>query len=139
MTYDMQREVREAIAAGERALMNLRSAQTELNSAGNWGIADMLGGGLFTTMIKHSKMDNAVSYMENAKNSLRTFQRKLRDVTIHASLDLDVSGFLSFADYFFDGILADYLVQSRISDAKHQVEQAIRQVQDILNDLRRLS
>lgn len=139
MTYDMQREVREAIAAGERALMSLRSAQTELNSAGNWGIADMLGGGLFTTMIKHSKMDNAVSYMENAKNSLRTFQRELRDVTIHASLDLDVSGFLSFADYFFDGILADYLVQSRISDAKHQVEQAIRQVQDILNDLRRLS
>lgn len=138
MTNDMQREVREAISAGERALQSLRSAQSELNSAGNWGIADMLGGGLITTMVKRSKMDNAVSHMESAKNSLRTFQRELRDVTVHADLNLNVSGFLSFADYFFDGILADYLVQSRINDAKNQVEQAIRQVQSILNDLRRL-
>lgn len=138
MTYDMQKEVREAISAGERALASLRSAQAELNSAGNWGIADMLGGGLFTTMIKHSKMDNAVSHMEQAKNALHTFQRELRDVTVHANLNLDVSGFLSFADYFFDGILADYLVQSRINDAKNQVEQAIRQVQSILSDLRRM-
>lgn len=138
MTYDMQREVNEAIAAGERALQSLRSAQNELNSAGGWGIADMLGGGLITTMIKRSKMDNAVSYMENAKNSIRTFQRELRDVTIHADLNLNVSGFLGFADYFFDGILADYLVQSRINDAKNQVEQAISQIQSILSDLRRL-
>lgn len=139
MAYDLQKEVREAIAAGERALRSLHDAQADLNSAGNWGIVDMLGGGLFTTMIKHSKMDNAVSHMEQAKNALRSFQRELRDVTVHVSLDLDISGFLSFADYFFDGILADYLVQSRINDAKNQVEQAIRQVNNILGDLRRLS
>lgn len=138
MAYDLQKEVREAIAAGERALQSLRSAQAELSSAGNWGIVDMLGGGLFTTMIKHSKMDNAVSHMENAKNALHTFQRELRDVTVNVDLNLDVSGFLSFADYFFDGIVADYLVQSRINDAKNQVEQAIWQVQNILNNLRRL-
>ena len=138
MTNEMQREVFEAIAAGERALQCLYSAQKELNSAENWGFADMLGGGLVTTMIKRSKMNNAVSHMEDAKNSLRAFQRELRDVTIYADLNLNADGFLGFADYFFDGILADYLVQSRIGEAQNQVEQAIRQVQNLLTDLRRL-
>ena len=43
--------------------------------------------------------------------------------------------FLSFADYFFDGIIADIMVQSRIKEAKKQVEDAIRRVQYILAQL----
>lgn len=138
MTNDMVREVREAINAGERALQSLRRAQDELNSAGNWGIVDMLGGGLFTTLVKHSKMDSAVSYMETAKSSLHTFQRELRDVSVHTNFNLDIGSFLNFADYFFDGIVADYLVQSRINDTKNQVSQAIGQVERILGELRRM-
>ncbi len=38
----MRREMKEAMDAGERALSSLRSAQEKLNSAGNWGIFDML-------------------------------------------------------------------------------------------------
>ena len=37
----MRREMQEAIAAGERALLSLRSAREKLDSAGNWGIFDM--------------------------------------------------------------------------------------------------
>ena len=53
----MRNEMREAILAGERALSSLRSAQEKLNSAGNWGLLDMFGGGMFSTLIKHSKMN----------------------------------------------------------------------------------
>lgn len=59
----MRREMKEAIDAGERALRTLRSAQEKLNSAGNWGIFDMLGGGLFSTIMKRSKMDDAKMLM----------------------------------------------------------------------------
>ena len=62
----MRREMKEAIDAGERALSSLGSAQEKLNSAGNWGIFDILGGGLFSTMIKRSKMDDAQRLIEEA-------------------------------------------------------------------------
>lgn len=133
----MNKEVREAINAGERALYSLREAQNNLQSAKNWGIFDMFGGGFLADVIKHSKMNNASTYMENAKYDLQVFQRELRDVYINLDMKVDVSGFLSFADFFFDGIVADYLVQSRIGEARRQVDSAIHQVESILADLRK--
>lgn len=133
----MNKEVREAINAGERALCSLREAQNNLQSAKNWGIFDMFGGGFLADVMKHSKMNNASTYMENAKYDLQVFQRELRDVYINLDMKVDVSGFLSFADFFFDGIVADYLVQSRIGEARRQVDSAINQVESILADLRR--
>lgn len=132
----MKQEIKEAIGAGERALQSLRAAQDKLNSARSWGIFDMLGGGFITDMIKHSKLNDAASYMENAKADLRIFQRELRDVDVPANIEIEISGFLSFADFFFDGFVADYLVQSKIADARRQVSDAIRRTENILQDLR---
>lgn len=133
----MRREMKEAMDAGERALSSLRKAQEKLKSAGNWGLFDMFGGGLFSTMIKRSKMDEAQSLMENAKSDLKSFQKELKDVNIPLDMRMEVGSFLSFADFFFDGFVADYLVQSKISDAKEQVSDAIVRVEQILNELKR--
>lgn len=133
----MRREMKEAMDAGERALSSLRSAQEKLNSAGNWGLFDMFGGGLFSTMIKRSKMDDAQTLMEAAQTDLKRFQKELKDVNIPLDLRVEVGSFLSFADFFFDGFVADYLVQSKISDAKEQVSDAIFRVEQIMNELKR--
>lgn len=133
----MRREMKEAIDAGERALSSLRMAQEKLNSAGNWGLFDMFGGGLFSTMIKRSKMDDASELMEAAKFDLKRFQKELKDVNIPLNLRMEVGSFLSFADFFFDGFVADCLVQSKISDAKEQVSDAIFRVEQILKELKR--
>lgn len=137
MSNDIMRtEMIEAIQAGERALISLRNAQDVLNSARNWGILDMLGGGFLSTIIKRSKMEKAVYCMEEAKSDLMRFRNELNDVNIPMNLRMDVGGFLSFADFFFDGFVADYLVQSKISDAKAQVSNAIAYVEQTLNRLR---
>ena len=133
----MRREMKEAMDAGERALTSLRNAQEKLNSAGNWGLFDMFGGGLFSTIMKRSKMDDAQQLMEAAKTNLKRFQRELKDVNIPLDLRMEVGSFLSFADFFFDGFVADYLVQSKISEAKEQVSDAIIRVEQILNELKR--
>ena len=133
----MRREMKEAMDAGERALSSLRNAQEKLNSAGNWGLFDMFGGGLFSTIMKRSKMDDAQQLMEVAKSDLKRFQRELKDVSIPLDLRMEVGSFLSFADFFFDGFVADYLVQSKISEAKEQVSDAIIRVEQILNELKR--
>ena len=129
--------MKEALDAGERALSSLRNAQEKLNSAGNWGLFDMFGGGLFSTIMKRSKMDDAQQLMEAAKTDLKRFQRELKDVNIPLDLRMEVGSFLSFADFFFDGFVADYLVQSKISEAKEQVSDAIIRVEQILKELRR--
>ena len=54
-------------------------------------------------------------------------------------LHVEVEGFLKFADFFFDGIVADYLVQSKIENAKKQLNDAVYQVESILMDLKERS
>ena len=132
----MRREIQEAIYAGERALSSLGAAQANLNSAKNWGILDLFGGGFITDMFKHSKMGNAASCMEEAKRDLQIFERELRDVNVSMNLRMEIGGFLTFADFFFDGLVADYLVQSKIADARAQVDEAIHRVESLLVDLR---
>lgn len=130
-------EIREAITAGERALSSLYAAQNKLKSARGWGIFDMLGGGLLSDLMKHSRMNDASSYMEAARRDLEIFKRELADVSTSYNLRMDVDGFLTFADFFFDGLIADYLVQTKISQAREEVEEAIVKVSKILAELKR--
>ncbi|MGM9545136.1 MAG: hypothetical protein ACI3VI_01030 [Vescimonas sp.] len=130
----IDRERQEAIDAGERALDSLYGVRKELESAGNWGLLDMFGGGMFTTFVKHSKMNDAQRYMERAKRDLAAFSRELADVS--ETLNINSGDFLTFADYFFDGFVADMMVQSRIRDAQRQVDDAIYRVESILSRLR---
>lgn len=133
---DYRREINEALQAGQEALYCLNQARDCLNSAGNWGIVDMLGGGLLTTFMKHSKMRDADQLVQQARSALKRFQRELMDVDTITEFHIDVGDFLTFADYFFDGIVADWLVQSKINDAKRQVENAIQRVNHLMNQLR---
>ncbi len=137
-SYNLEVERGEAIDVGRRALGSLRNAKRELDSARDWGIFDMLGGGLISTFAKHSKMDKAQNYLEQAKADLRNFSRELRDVEQSVDLNINTDEFLTFADYFFDGILADWLMQDKINNARRQVDEAIRRVEYVLSSLQRM-
>ena len=132
MNETMAREVREARAAGIRALNSLRKAQDYLNSARGWGILDMLGGGMISSLIKHSKLSDAQRCIDQAQYDLDAFRRELADVNLPYA---EIDGFLTFADFFFDGFLADLMVQSRINDAREKLEDACRRVEDVLRQL----
>lgn len=137
MTEERRRqEIEEAIRAGNKALLSLYSARDRLVSARGWGIWDMLGGGLVASLVKHSKIDEASSYLESARTDLKIFQRELKDIPDFSDLGIDIGGFLSFADLFLDGIIADYMVQRKIDDAKRQVEEGIRKVESLLGNLK---
>lgn len=135
MAYDYEKERQEAIAAGKEALADLREAMNCLDSARNWGIYDIIGGGFISSLIKHSRMDKAQQYISNAKNSLRHFEEELRDLDNLDNINLDTQDFWGFADLIFDGILADAAMQSRINDARADLSRAIQQVEGILRKL----
>lgn len=131
-----RKEIMEAIWAGEAALISLTEAGERLGSARNWGIFDMLGGGFITDFVKHSRMNDAARCMEEARRNLRIFQRELKDIQVSMEFSIEVNGFLSFADFFFDGLVADYLVQTKINEAREQVEDAIMHVSRLLEKLK---
>lgn len=124
--------------AGQEALNYLNQAKDCLNSAGNWGIVDMLGGGMLTTLIKRSKMKDADALVQQARSAMKRFQKELMDVDNIPEFRIETGDFLTFADYFFDGIVADWLVQSKINDAKRQVDNAIVKVNYIMGQLKSL-
>ena len=136
--YDRTKEVNEAIRAGERALHSLREAERQLKSAGNWGLIDIFGGDTVSGIFKHMKVNNASRCIDDARRDLEDFRDELGDIRDIEYLNIDIDGFLTFADFFFDGFIADIFVQSKISRGKQQVQEAIRRVEDILRSLRRV-
>ena len=120
----MKQELQQAEAAGEKALESLYILRDTLNSAKNWGLLDLFGGGAFTGFIKHSKMEIASGLITRAKKDLEIFQRELKDVRISLNLDLEISDFLKVTDFFFDNPVSDYLVQSKINETREQVKSA---------------
>lgn len=138
MATRRNREIQEAIQAAGVVLEHLEAAADQLDRAKNWGVVDMLGGGFFTTMLKHNRMGDAEDELEEARDALRAFAHELADVEGVEGIDLDTGGFLEFADYFFDGIIADWLVQARIERARDEVDEAIRRVRRVRDRLCRL-
>ena len=130
-----QQEIDEAIRAGQQARSSLLQAKDCLKSAGNWGLLDMFGGGLFTTFVKRTRMNDAEQLVQQARSDLKRFGKELADVESIADFHVETGNFLTFADYFFDSFLMDWLVQSKIRDAQKQVEDAIEKVEYILQQL----
>lgn len=136
--YDKDREIREAIQAGQRALVSLNDAERYLDSASGWGLWDMFGGGFLSGMIKHSKMDDAQRSMERTQYELRNFSRELRDVQMNGAFQINFDGFTKFIDIFCDNFLVDVLVQSKISDAKRNVSATKQKVKDVIRQLEQM-
>jgi hypothetical protein len=135
---DQGRETDEAIAAGRRVLPELDAADSELRGARSWGQLDLLGGGLITSLAKHSRIDRARSRVEQAQRCLRDLVRELRDVDFVATdLTIDVGGFLRFADVFFDNLISDWVVQSRIKNALDRIVETRDRVRQVVWDLER--
>ena len=129
------RELKEAIDAGKAVLAGLDDVIGFLKSARNWGTFDMLGGGLITTAVKHSRIDRARESVHHVQQLLRVFQRELADVDSRTDIDIDIGSFLTFADYFFDGLIVDWVVQSRIGRSLDSAVQAAERVGGIVQQL----
>lgn len=131
------KEVKEAIDAGENASDALLEMKKPLNSAKNWGIWDMLGGDFFSDIMKHSKINDANRLSYDVQHHLRIFQKELADVNRFTDIKVNIGSFAKFADFFFDGLFADWFVQSRINESISNVEDAHNRVKSILSDLNR--
>jgi DNA repair exonuclease SbcCD ATPase subunit len=130
------REVAEAISAGQAARQGISQVVADLQSAHGWGVWDLLGGDLLATAIKHSRIDDARQAVYAVQAALQRFQRELADVEQSAQFIIeDISTFETFADYFFDGLIADWVVQARIDRSLENARAAAQRLDGVLAQL----
>lgn len=131
-----KREIKEAISAGYSARGTADRILSELNDADGWNTWDLIGGGgLITHMAKHSHLDSAQDLVSELQSKLRRFKTELADIRISANMQVNIDGFLRFADYFFDGLFADWAVGDKISQSKSSVQGTVNQINEMLGKL----
>ncbi len=130
-----KKEIREAMIAGEKVIASLNKILASLDSAKGWGTWDMLGGGLISDLAKHSHIDDAKNEVSHTQSLLRNFKSELADISLSSSIQIEIGGFAKFADFFFDGLIADWYMQDKIRNSRDSVSNVKNQVEMVLNKL----
>ncbi|MDY3282622.1 hypothetical protein [Dysosmobacter sp.] len=133
---DRRRELQEAIFAGETVEAKLRFLLEKLDSAAGWSTFDLMGGGLLADMAKYSHLDEAQKLAGELQSALRRYEAELADVTISADFRIEVGGFLTMADVWFDNIFTDWAVRDHIRESESRVRDTRRQVEALQEKLR---
>ncbi|HKX29439.1 MAG TPA: hypothetical protein VJ302_17240 [Blastocatellia bacterium] len=131
------KELSEAVDAGKAVLKALRNAIKSLKSAQSWGTWDLWGGGLIATNLKHSRIDEARFWIAQVQRLLHRFQVELTDVNISKGrkLELEISSFETFSDYFFDCLITDWIVQQKIDHSLRNAEQMLDRVHNLVVEM----
>ncbi len=127
-----EKEIQEAVTAGKKALRTVEDIIKTLASAEDWSTLDMLGGGLFTDMAKYEDLDKVQELVEKLQKQLHRLKSELADVEVPSDIQVNIDGFLHFADYFFDGLFSDLAVREQIQMSQKQAEETRGQIQLVL-------
>lgn len=136
----MLREISEAEEAGANAGRALDLALDKLDSAESMSLWDtFLGGGMIVSALKYSEIDSSDDYVHRAQRALSHFKTELMDVQNVASESFTVNNndIFTFTDIFFDNIFSDWMVHSRITEAKAKLNDVLGDVRRVLDQLAR--
>lgn len=139
MLQSLRREIEEAIHAGQDAGRVLQSAMSQLGNAEGMSMWDtFLGGGMIVTAMKYSSINSSDDKIHRAQRALRRFQSELADVEEFDQhrLTINKGDFLNFTDFFFDNMFTDWMVHSRITEAKGELDRVLADVERVLRELR---
>lgn len=130
---DRLKELKEARSAADMAIAKIDCGLSQLESASSWGIFDILGGGLFSSLVKRNKIGQANLSLEEISTSLKALNKELSDVDI--SLPDAIPDRLSdqVFDLVFDNIFTDFRVQGEIKEnlvALKELRYAIVEIRD---------
>lgn len=80
-------------------------------------------------------MQAAQEHLNAAQRALSRLADELNDVQGFSGIGPDVGDFLLAADWLFDNVFMDAMVQQRIAESRERVAQAIAQCEDVRDQL----
>lgn len=129
------REVEEAVLEGKKVFQLANEILEVLDDADGYCTWDILGGGLLADVLKHDALHKANEQLRELQCALHLFKNELADVKIDANFQLEIEGFLGFADYFFDGLFVDLAVQDRVEQNQDKMNKVCYKINAMLSDL----
>ena len=84
---------------------------------------------------KHARVDDARAAARAAERDLERLRRELRDLAVRAEVAVEIGGLARFADFLLDGLVSDWIVQSRIRDSRSGAQHALDAVERVLVEL----
>lgn len=128
-------KIKETLETGQVALETLKQAQIKLDSVKSWITIDGFGGSLLISIVKHSKIEETLQVLEEAKKNVRRFQLQLKTIELPIGMKKDVGIFVSFATFFLDGTVEKYLIKERVDDVTEQLNDAVEMIETICGNI----
>lgn len=128
-------KIEEILDTGRVTLDSLKQAQIKLDSVKSWITIDGFGGSLIISIVKHSKIEETLQFLEDAKKNVCKFQLQLKTIELPITVKKDVGIFVSFATFFLDGTVENYLMKEKVNDVIEQLDDAVEMVECICRGL----
>lgn len=138
--HSVKQEITEARDAGNQAMTALDAALDSLDTAEGMSMWDtFFGGGWIVSAMKHSDIDNSNNHVHRAQQALRHFKTELMDVQNVAAESFTVNNndIFAFTDVFFDNLISDWVIHSRITDGKSKLNAVLQDVRGVQDQLAR--
>lgn len=126
----------QACFAGQSVMSSLDQALNALDSARDLGTWDMLGGGTLVTMAKHEHLDEARHALHRAQQNMGRFRNSLSALKGLQIPQISLGHGAVVADYLLDGLIVDFLVQSKIKENQDAISGTRYRVKDVLGKLK---
>lgn len=130
---DRLKELKEAKEAADQVIIRIDAGINQLKSASSWGILDIFGGGLISSLVKRNKIGEANRSLEELSLSLKSLNKELSDVDISLPDAIPDSLSDELFDLVFDNIFTDIRVQGEIKEnliALKELRHAIVEIRD---------
>lgn len=132
---DRLKELKEAKEAADLAIIRIDAGLNQLKSASSWGILDILGGGLISSLVKRDKIGQANRSLGEISASLKSLNKELGDVDISLPDSIPDRTSDELFDVVFDNVFTDIRVQGEIKEnlaALKELRYAIVEIRDKL-------
>ncbi len=135
-------EMGEALEAAGETLEQIAEVRGDIAGAEGWSAVDLFGGGLASSLIKHSALDDPRARLPRLQRHLDRLAKECLDagVSFAPAGAVEVLGGSRFVDVFLDNIVTDLLSQQKIEASAESVDrcrQAVKQAAAALQEKRR--
>lgn len=128
-------ELQEAKKAAQEVIATIDVATSSLKSASTWGIFDILGGGLFASLVKRDKIKDVNEDIRSVYYALNLLNSELKDIDEHFPAEISDTLGDNILDIYFDNIFTDLRVQGEIKQELTQLKELRSSISDLIQKL----
>ncbi|MEM9822797.1 MAG: hypothetical protein AAF985_17080 [Bacteroidota bacterium] len=114
------KEITQAIREGKKTIRKFKVILINLDKINNWGSFNSRKQRNRSLRIK----DKIIRDINLADNHLQKFEKELLDVSDHFNMDYSrqIESTKDFLDYFYDGLIADWVIQGKIENSVNIIQ-----------------